>query len=157
MAVTKERIVELLEPPIAALGFELADLELHFSRGGSVLRLYIDAGTGVTLENCETVSRQVSSILDVADPMPGGYTLEVSSPGLDRRLVKHAHFDRFAGSEVQVKLRRLLDGRRRFRGTLLHRDGEVISILSGEETIRVPLAEVDVVRLVPDLRVPVRK
>ena len=156
MAVTRQALMDLLEPVVANLGFELADLELHLSRGRGLVRLFIDAAAGVTVDDCETVSRQVSSVLDVADPMPGGYSLEVSSPGLDRRLAKPEHFDRFAGSEVQVRLRRLIDGRRRLQGTLMARNGETIEVRSGEAVIRIPLAEVDVVRLVPDLRVPAR-
>src|SRR5262245_57723288 len=108
MAATKQALVNLLEPAVASLGFELADLELHISRGRGLLRIFIDSDEGVTVDDCEAVSRQVSSVLDVADPIAGGYSLEVSSPGLDRRLVKPVHFDRFAGAEVQVKLRRLI-------------------------------------------------
>lgn len=157
MAVTRDQLMGLLEPAVASLGFEVTDLEVHLSRGRGLLRVFIDSERGVTVDDCEAVSRQVSSILDVEDPIAGGYNLEVSSPGLDRRLVKPGHFDRFAGSEVQVKLRRLLDGRRRVQGTLVRRDGETIEVRgSGGEAHRIPLAEVDTVRLVPDLRVPSR-
>ena len=148
--------MELVEPAVASLGFEVTDLELQLSRGRGSVRVFIDSANGVTVDDCEAVSRQVSSILDVTDPIPGRYSLEVSSPGLDRRLVKPAHFDRFAGSEVQVKLRRLIDGRRRIQGVLVRRQGESIEVRSGEEDVRIPLAEVDTVRLVPDLRIPAR-
>ena len=156
MAITRQALLNLLEPVVNGLGFELADLELHVSRNGGVVRLFIDAAAGVTVENCETVSRQVSSVMDVADPMPGGYSLEVSSPGLDRRLAKPEHFDRFAGFPIQVRLRRLIEGRRRLQGTLLARHGESIEVRSGDDIVRIPLSEVDVARLVPDLRVPAR-
>lgn len=156
LAITRQALLNLLEPVVNGLGFELADLELHVSRNGGVVRLFIDAAAGVTVENCETVSRQVSSVMDVADPMPGGYSLEVSSPGLDRRLAKPEHFDRFAGFPIQVRLRRLIEGRRRLQGTLLARHGESIEVRSGDDIVRIPLAEVDVARLVPDLRVPAR-
>ena len=102
------------------------------------------------------MSRQVSAVLDVADPIAGAYSLEVSSPGLDRRLAKPADFDRFAGAEVQIKLRRLLDGRRKVKGVLLRRDGETIEVKSEEAVLRLPLAEVDVARLVPDYSAPAR-
>ena len=148
--------MDLLEPVVANLGFELADLELHLSRGRGQVRIFIDAVAGVTVDDCEAVSRQVSSVLDVADPMPGDYSLEVSSPGLDRRLAKAEHFDRFAGSQVHVRLRRMIDGRRQLKGTLLARNGETIEVRSEDGVIRIPLAEVDVVRLVPDLRVPAK-
>jgi ribosome maturation factor RimP len=156
MAIAKEALVQLLEPAVEGLGFELADLELHLSRGKGLLRIYIDADAGVTVEDCEAVSRQVSSVLDVADPIAGSYSLEVSSPGLDRRLVKPTHFDRFAGSDVQVRLRRLVDGRRKVRGVLVARSGAVIAVRSEGVLLELPLADVDTVRLVPDLRVPNR-
>jgi ribosome maturation factor RimP len=157
VAPTKQALIELLEPIVTGLGFELVDLDLHASRRHGVVRLFIDAPAGVTVDECEAVSRRVSSTLDVADPMPGDYSLEVSSPGLDRRLAKEKDYDRFAGSQVQVRLRRLIDGRRRVTGTLLARHGEAIEIRSGETVMRVPLAEVEVARLVPDLRVPPRR
>jgi ribosome maturation factor RimP len=146
----------MLEPVVEGLGFELADLELHLSRGRGLLLLFIDSAAGVTVDDCEAVSRQVSSVLDVADPIHGGYSLEVSSPGLDRRLAKAAHFDRFAGADVQVRLRRMMDGRRRIKGTLVAREGEVIVVQSDGAVFRIPLAEVETARLVPDLRVPAR-
>jgi len=148
--------MNLLEPVVNGLGYELADLEVHVSRNRGAVRLFIDAAAGITVDDCEKVSRQVGSVLDVADPMPGGYSLEVSSPGLDRRLAKPEHFDRFAGSTVQVRLRRLIEGRRRLQGTLVARNGETIEVRSGDEVMRIPLSEVEVARLVPDPRVPAR-
>jgi ribosome maturation factor RimP len=156
MATNRQGMVELLEPVVTGLGFELVDLELHQGRSRGLLRLYIDHPGGITVDHCETVSRQVSAVLDVADPLASGYTLEVSSPGLDRRLAKATDFDRYAGAEVQLKLRRLVEGRRRIRGTLLTRVGESIEVQSDGVMLRIPLAEVDVARLVPDLRIPAR-
>jgi ribosome maturation factor RimP len=154
MAITRQELLDLLEPATARLGFEIADLELHVSRGRGLLRIFIDSPAGVTVDDCEAVSRQVSAVLDVADPMTSAYSLEVSSPGLDRRLAKPDHFDRFAGAEVQIRLRRLLEGRRKVQGTLVRRDGESIEVRSEGAVLRIPLAEVDVARLVPDLRAP---
>ena len=154
MAATRETLWELLEPAVEGLGFELSDLEVRTGRGRGLLRLFIDSGQGVTVDDCERVSRQVGSVLDVADPIGGQYSLEVSSPGLDRRLVKPAHFDRFAGATVQVRLRRLVDGRRRIQGSLLGRHGEVIEVSGEGVTMRRAMTDIDVVRLVPDLRAP---
>ena len=148
--------MELLEPAVARLGFEITDLEVNLRRGGGLLRIFIDSEAGVTVDDCEAVSRQVSSVLDVADPIAGRYSLEVSSPGLDRRLVKPAHYDRFVGEQIAVTLHRPIDGRRRVRGVLLGREGETIEVRSEEATLRIPLAEIDVTRLVPDLKVPSR-
>ncbi len=156
MAISRQAMLEMLEPVVTGLGFELADLELHLSRGRGLLRIFIDHPAGVTVDHCELVSRQVGAVLDVADPIPGGYSLEVSSPGLDRRLSKPADFDRFAGSDVQIKLRRVVDGRKRLRGTLVARHGEAIEIRSESSVYRIQLEEVDVARLVPDLRASAR-
>ena len=98
-AVDKARLFELLEPAVAAMGFELADLDAHFGRRG-LLRLFIDREGGVTLDDCQRVSEQVGAFLDVEDPLPGSYVLEVSSPGFDRRLRTLAHFERFKGENA---------------------------------------------------------
>lgn len=150
MAARKDELFALLDPVVTALGFELADLELQAGRRG-LLRLFIDGPAGITVDDCEKVSRQVGSVLDVEDPIPGDYTLEVSSPGLDRRLAKPAHFDRFAGAQVRVRLRVPLDGRRQFSGVLLPRDGNVVGVGCEEGEFRFPLTDIDVVRLIPDV------
>jgi len=146
----KDELMALLEPAVLRLGYELADLELQVGRGHGMLRLFIDSEAGITLEDCETVSRQVSSLLDVEDPIPGEYSLEVSSPGLDRRLVKREHFDRFAGSRVKLRLRRLLDGRRNLKATLVRREDEKLVLDEDGTEVIVSLSEVEVARLVPE-------
>jgi ribosome maturation factor RimP len=156
MTAKRQELMALVEPVVNGMGFELSDLELRLGRGHGLLRLFIDHEQGVRLDDCEAVSRQVSSVLDVEDPIAGGYSLEVSSPGLDRRLVKPAHFDRFTGHAIQVRLRRLLDGRRRIQGVLAARDGEVITVKAPEGEFRLPLTEIESARLVPDLNVPKR-
>ena len=110
MADKATTITELLAPPVEALGLELLGIEYLPMPGGSLLRLYIDRpgaeagaemdGEGVTVDDCEAVSREVSAQLDVEDPISGNYTLEVSSPGLDRPLFTPAHFERFTGEVV---------------------------------------------------------
>ena len=110
----KEDLIELLEPTVNDLGYELVDLDLREGRGGLV-RLFIDKDPAVTLADCEYVSGQVGDLLDVEDPLPGGYVLEVSSPGLDRRLRTPDHFAAAVGAEIRVELKRAIDGRRRFR------------------------------------------
>jgi ribosome maturation factor RimP len=156
MTAKRQELVALIEPVVNAMGYELSDLELRLGRGRGLLRLFIDSEQGVNLADCEAVSRQVSGALDVEDPIAGNYSLEVSSPGMDRRLVKPAHFDRFAGSEVDVRLRRLIEGRRRIKGQLLGRDGEAITVSEAAVAVRIPLVEIESARLVPDLTVPKR-
>ena len=141
----------MLEPVVTALGYELYDLELQVGHGRGVLRLFIDCDSGIGLEDCERVSRQVSAVLDVEDPVPGGYDLEVSSPGLDRKLVKPEHFDRFAGNEVSVRLWKPVDGQRRFRGRLLRRDDSSIELQLDGRRLLLPMEEIAMARLVPVL------
>ena len=96
----REALLNILEPAIEGLGYEVVELEFH----SGIVRVFIDRPEGVTLDDCERVSRQVSGLLDVEDPIPGAYTLEVSSPGLDRPLRKTADFGRFAGQRARIEL-----------------------------------------------------
>jgi ribosome maturation factor RimP len=150
MTVTREKLIEMLEPEIETMGYELAELEVNLSHGHGTLRLFIDRPEGISLDDCERVSHQVSGLLDVEDPIAGDYRLEVSSPGADRKLVKPEHFDRFAGSMIKAQFRVLVNGRRRFRGQLIGREGDAISIRAGDETLTVDLDKVEIARLVPD-------
>ena len=148
---SRDDLIELVEPTVVALGYELADLEAHFGGSQGVLRLFIDTDAGITLADCEIVSRQVSGVLDVADSIAGDYKLEVSSPGLDRRLLKREHYDRYAGSLIKVRLKRLFRGRRRLKGLLLSRDSKNVFLRLGDKDISISLAEIETARLVPDL------
>lgn len=145
----KEKLLALLEPPLTAMGYELVDLEARVG-GNGLLRIYIDQGRGVDLEDCERVSRQIGTLLDVEEPMPGSYTLEVSSPGLDRPLRTAAHFERFAGHEAKIRLARPLEGRRNFKGRLcgIGDDGVLIDVDGRQWNL--PLAEVAAAHLVPE-------
>lgn len=151
MSKSRAHLIALLEPAVEALGYELADLEANFSGRRGTLRLFIDGPNAIGLEDCEAVSRQVSGVLDVEDPIRGDYDLEVSSPGLDRKLTKPAHFDRFAGQAVKGRLARMIDGRRRFTGTLLGREGDLIAFRVDGTELRVPMEDLEVVRLVPEI------
>jgi ribosome maturation factor RimP len=113
------------------------------------VRLFIDRANGITLADCEHVSKQIGDLLDVEDPLPGGYVLEVSSPGLDRRLRKPEHFSAALGDEIRVELRKALDGRRRFRGRLISADATAIEIEGDGKRWRLPMAEIGMARLVP--------
>ena len=142
--------MKVLEPAVERLGYELTDLEIKLEGRQSVIRLFIDKADGVGLEDCETVSRQISALLDVEDPVPGNYSLEVSSPGLDRKLTKVEHFQRFEGETLKVTMRFPIVGRRRFRGTLVSSDDENIVVEVDGESHSLPLAMIDTARLVPD-------
>ena len=147
-SVDKERLIELLEPAVAALGFELADLDAHAGRRG-LLRIYIDREPGVTLSDCERVGEQISAFLDIEDPLPGSYVLEVSSPGLDRRLRTPAHFERFKDARVKVELRSPRDGRRRLTGWLKGTEEGAILLDVDGEAWRVKLDDIAEARIVP--------
>ena len=144
-----EELAGLLEPTVMRLGYELADLEVRLGGKSGLIRVFIDKEDGISLEDCEKVSRAVSALLDVEDPVPGNYDLEVSSPGLDRKLTKVEHFQRFIGETVQVKLRFPMDGRRRFRGSLVAQQKEEIVVEVDGESYSLPLSMIDTARLVP--------
>lgn len=147
-AVDKERLFEILSPPVAAMGFELTDLDAHLGRRG-LLRLYIDRDGGVTLDDCQRVSEQIGAFLDVEDPLPGSYVLEVSSPGFDRRLRTREHFERFVGEHARIELRDALNGRRNFSGKLAGVEDDDVLLEADGETWRLPLDEIAVARLAP--------
>lgn len=149
--MSRDALIKLLEPTIERLGYELTDLELKLGGRDGLVRVFIDKTDGIDIEDCEAVSRQVSAILDVEDPLPGHYTLEVSSPGLDRTLTKPAHFQRFMGEDVRVKLRFPLDGRRNFRGELKAADDEQIEVEVDGQSFSLPLATIESARLIPTL------
>ncbi len=141
----------MLEPEVERLGFELVDVEVSTGGSGGALRVFIDSEAGITLDDCAAVSRQVSALLDVEDPIPGEYNLEVSSPGINRRLVKAEHFERFAGNKVKIKLKRLVDGRRNYKGKLLGFKEPNVLVKEGKETFAIPLQEIDSARVVADI------
>ena len=111
-------VTELIEPTVSAFGLELWGIE-HIQQGKySLLRIYIESEAGITIEDCEKVSRQVSAIFNVEDPISGEYTLEVSSPGLDRPLFTAKQFEQFIGSEANMRTRHPVEGRRKFKGLI---------------------------------------
>jgi ribosome maturation factor RimP len=142
----RERLIALIEPLIARLGYELVDLEFAPGRR-ALLRLFIDREAGLTLDDCAAVSREVAALLDVEDPIPSAFTLEVSSPGFDRVLRTKAHFGRFVGSQVFVELKEPRAGRRRYTGTLLSVDDAGIALEVDREQVALGFAEIGTARL----------
>ncbi|MCC5858171.1 MAG: ribosome maturation factor RimP [Ectothiorhodospiraceae bacterium] len=142
---------ELFQPVLDAMGYELVGVEYKPGRREGLLRVYIDTADGVTLEDCERVSHQLSGLLDVEDPIRGQYRLEISSPGLDRPLFTPEHYQRFAGQQVRVRLRELWEGRRKLQGELLgFQDGRILLRENGME-YAVPSELVDRANLIPDI------
>ena len=145
----RERLIALIEPVLGRLGYELVELEYAAGRAHALVRLFIDAPAGVGLEDCARASREVSVLLDVEDPIPTAYTLEVSSPGFDRVLRTQAHFGRFVGSRVFVELKEPRAGRRRYTGTLLTMDEAGIALEVDREQVAMAFTEIGKARLAP--------
>ncbi len=142
-------VSDLIRPTVTALGLELWGVE-HVVQGRfSVLRVYIDkGGDGVTIDDCEKVSRQISGIFDVEDPIAGEYTLEVSSPGMDRPLFELAQFERYVGSVVTVRLRAPLEGRRKFKGVIQKVEVDAVRLLVDDKEYVLPASTIDKANLV---------
>jgi ribosome maturation factor RimP len=137
---------------LADLGLDCPGLEWNPSAGQGTLRVYIEAADReVTVDDCEAASRELSAMLDVEDPIPGHYVLEVSSPGIDRPLFTAQQFARFSGQQAKVTLRAPIDGRRRLRGRIASVDGErIVMELEGGVSSTFDHAAVESARLVPD-------
>lgn len=149
MSSHETHIVELIQPTVEALGVELWGVEYLIQGKYSVLRVYIDRqDEGVTIDDCERVSRQVSGILDVEDPIPGEYTLEVSSPGMDRPLFHLEQFARFAGELASVRLRTPVDGRRKFKGVIQSVSDDSVTLLVDGKEYQLPAVAIDKANLV---------
>ena len=145
-----EKVAEIVEPAIEAEGYELVDIELKSEAGGRILRLFIDrpnVDKGINVADCQRVSRLVNPLLDVEDVVGGRYFLEVSSPGVNRRIRKAEDFERFTGSKVKIRTRSLLDGRRNFKGIIEGvENGEVILKTGSpghEQESRIPVAAIE--------------
>ena len=161
----RQSLLEIAEPVCRDSGYELVDIEYTSSPSGWVVRVYIDRRQdiapppgkgGIDFEDCEALSRQLGAVLDVEDPVPHHYSLEVSSPGLDRPLRTAEHFQRYLGEIAKVALREGLDGRRNFKGVLRALepspgpDAQVVVIDVDGTEFRLPIRDVASARLVPD-------
>jgi ribosome maturation factor RimP len=153
MTVTlRERLIALIEPVLVRLGYELVELEYAAGRSQAVVRIFIDKpavqdGEGITVDDCERVSRETAALLDVDDPIPTAYTLEVSSPGFDRVLRTAAHFERFVGSRVFVELKVPRAGRKRYTGMLQAVNATGIELEVDKQKVEVPFDEIGKARL----------
>ncbi len=147
MAKVTDAVAALALPVVERAGCTLWDVEYIKEAGSWFLRVYIDKEGGVSIDDCEAVSRPLSDLLDEHDPIEGSYTFEVSSAGADRALKKPEHFEQFQGSEVEVRLYRPREGRKEFVGVLRsYEDGDVTLNVNGAET-RFTKQEIALVRL----------
>ncbi len=151
MTRKEEEIEALLAPTVRGLGCEVWGVEFRpWGRGRATLRLYIDSPAGVSVGDCERVSRQVSALLDVEDPIAGAYRLEVSSPGLDRLLFRREQFVASIGESLSVRLAVPFDGQRRFEGRLVGLEGEDVVLRQGDDEYLLPLGQIERARIRPN-------
>ncbi len=143
------RLEGLVGPPLADMGYDIVRVQLSGDRRAK-LQVMVERtdGEGMTVDDCAGVSRAVEAMLDVADPIAGTYILEVSSPGIDRPLTRLKDFDRFAGFDARVELRMPVEGRRRFRGRLLGRDGELVRLATDGGEVALPFGDLAKAKLV---------
>ena len=142
---------QLVEPAVTTLGYELVGVEYASQGHGSTLRVYIDSADGISAEDCQRVSHQLSGVLDVEDPIKGRYALEISSPGLDRPLFTLQQFTQFVGHRIKLRLNAPLNGQRNFAGLLMGVSDAHVLIKDAESEFELPLDNIDKARLVPDL------
>ncbi|MBU2896314.1 ribosome maturation factor RimP [Vibrio hepatarius] len=134
MTGLERQLTEMLEAPVVALGYELVGLEFIRAGEHSTLRIFIDHEDGITVDGCAEVSRQVSAVMDVEDPITVAYNLEVSSPGLERPLFKAEHYEQFIGHEVSIVLKMSVVNRRKWKGIIHSIEGETVTVnIDGNE------------------------
>jgi len=150
--LSERKLNEMLQPLVEDLGYEFVGLEYNSSPKHSVLRIYIDHENGVTIEDCESVSRETAALLDVKDPIRSHYNLEISSPGLDRPLFTLAHFREFCGQQVKITLFAPLAGRRKFQGKIVFVETADIGIEQDGVDVRLEIGNIAKARLVPDYK-----
>lgn len=161
MSAKTRRLEEIIRPVVEGLGYECWGIEFLSQGKHSVLRVFIESlepalkdddverESGIELADCEKVSRQLSGVLDVEDPIANDYSLEVSSPGMDRPLYSLAHYERFKGYEVTLKLRMPFEGRRKFNGVLAGTEGNDVLLQVEKEEYLFPIEGIEKANIVP--------
>lgn len=150
MATVQQKLNEIVQPVVESMGHEFVGIRYLPQGKYAVLRIYIDHKDGVKVENCSAISHQISGILDVEDPISGQYSLEVSSPGMDRPLFSVAHYQQFIGSEVQIRFSGLVEGRRKLKATIKSVEDEKITVVSEGETLVLDFGQIDSAQIVPN-------
>ena len=149
MASKDQQIAEMLQSTVVALGYQLWGVEYTPQGRHSIVRVFIDSPAGISVDDCAGVSAQVSSILDVEDPVAGEYTLEVSSPGMDRLLFKLEQYSGYVGETVELRLRSAFEGRRRFKGVLKGIEGDEVVIQIDDHDLLLPFGAIEKARVQP--------
>lgn len=147
----QDKLETLIEPVVESFGCTLWGVEYRPLKSSALLRVFIDKEDGVSLDDCADISYQLSGMLDVEDPIQLAYTLEVSSPGIDRPLLKPEHFKAYTGQTAKVRLQWPIEGARNFRGNILSADDEKIELEQDGKTIELPYAAMTKARLIGDV------
>ena len=146
-----EQLTDIIRPAVDALGYELLGCDYISQGKHSVLRIYIDSPNGILVDDCAAVSRQVSAILDVEDPISSEYTLEVSSPGLERPLFTLEQFQKFTGHEAKLRLHAPLNNRRNFRGKIERVEEDTVVLTVEQEQVEIPFNEIEKANLISEI------
>lgn len=149
LTALETQLTDLLEPSVQAIGFELVGLEFIRAGEHSTLRVFIDHENGINVDGCAEVSRQISAVMDVEDPITVAYYLEVSSPGLERPLFKAAHYQQFIGHEVSLVLKMAMGNRRKWKGDIVAVEGELITLNVDGNDESFALSNISKANLVP--------
>jgi ribosome maturation factor RimP len=149
VASKDQQIGEMLQTTVVALGYQLWGVEYTPQGRHSIVRIFIDSPAGISVDDCASVSAQVSSILDVEDPITGEYTLEVSSPGTDRLLFKLEQYSSYVGEMVELRLRSAFEGRRKFKGVLKGIEGDEVVIQIDDHDLLLPFDAIEKARVQP--------
>jgi ribosome maturation factor RimP len=145
-----KQLEDILRPVVEGLGYEFWGIEFRSHGHHSKLRVFIDdAENGIAIDDCEKVSRQVSGVMDVEDPIQTEYTLEVSSPGMDRPLFRLEQCEAFIGHKVQIKLRMAFEGRRKFQGLIKGVEGDDVVVVVDDHEYLLPFDSIEKANIVP--------
>lgn len=150
MAQSLKHLWDLFEPVVNGMGYELIEIEYQPNPKYGVLRLFIDKESGIQVEDCSAVSRQISAVIDVEDPVSGKFNLEISSPGMDRPLRRAEDFQQFSGEVVKIKTSMAFEGQRNFKGILKGLEEDLVIVECDDKEVRLPITAIDKARLVPD-------
>jgi ribosome maturation factor RimP len=146
-----EKLINLISPIVTEKNLELYHIEYVKESGENFLRIYIDSPEGITLDDCEKISRPVSDLLDIEEPITESYYLEVSSPGIERILYTDSHLTKYIGNEVQVKLLKLLEGKKEYEGRLVNFNSEEIIIFYEDNNFNIPKDKIKTISLKGDM------
>ncbi|HLV76773.1 MAG TPA: ribosome maturation factor RimP [Marinobacter sp.] len=150
MSAKLKQLENLLRPVVEGLGYEFWGIEFRSRGHQSMLRVFIDdAENGISVDDCEKVSRQVSGVMDVEDPIQNEYVLEVSSPGMDRPLFRLEHYETFVGHQVQLRLRMPFEGRRKFQGLIKGIEGDDVVIVVDDHEYLLPFESIEKANIMP--------